>query len=791
MHTVRQSKDSLCLMEKRPAKCFEEAYPIGNGAQGAVVYGGTQNERLSLNDDTLWTGYPCEDRFRGDGKASLERAKKNILKGDYAAATTELTKNFGCYTSAAYMPLGDLTIAFTGVSDKVSGYRRVLDLSRALVSVRYWRGELGYTVRAFASNPDHAIVYRIEARQKDGTPAPVISLSAGFNSQLYSKVYTNGALLYLEGECPVAARQGIELTDRKTQYFDEPERRGVRFMAIADILTDGKKKNDLNAISVQNATYCEIRVLMATSFNGYQKHPFTEGRDYRGACAVLQQKLAEKPYEDMLRAHVRDHARFFNRVALNLGSNGRANVPTSTRMRQFSAGEADLALPALLFNFGRYLTVAASREGSQATNLQGIWNEKYEAPWHANYTVNINLQMNYFPTLTVGLPEMYEPLLRLIGEVSEMGKETAQVLYGADGWCCHHNTDLWRFTQPVLGSAQYSFWNAAGGWLCHHLVEYYEYTLDQQFLKQTAYPIIREAVRFYLSQLVTINGYRVAFPATSPENSFLVDGGRASVSETTEMTMAILRELFGNYLKITDILGAEDDITPKVREELPRFLPTLIASDGGIMEWYPEKQERDVRHRHLSHLYAFYPARAYHPATDPALCAACKKSLEKKGRETVGWSLAWRAALYAVLGDGAAAFAYVRDQLHLTQDTSVRYSGGGGSYANLFGACPPFQIDSNFGITAAIAEMLLQSDLDTVHLAPALPAEWGNISVSGLCAKGKRRVSFTVCGGKLTECEITGSMPKKVLVAGKEATPFFSKSKNGCYLHTPIDIITR
>ena len=265
------------------------------------------------------------------------------------------------------------------------------------------------------------------------------------------------------------------------------------------------------------------------------------------------------------------------------------------------------------------------------------------------------------------------------------------------------------------------------------------------------------------------------FPSTSPENTFAVDGVRVAVSETTEMTMAILRELFANYLNVCKILDLEDDITPTVREALPRLLPTRIASDGRVMEWYREKQDYDIRHRHLSQLYGFYPAHAYRPDNAPELCEACRRSIEAKGRKTVGWSLAWRSCLYAALGDGEMAYAFLQDQLRLTDDTNVAYSGGGGSYPNLFGACPPFQIDSNFGITAAIVEMLLQSDMDTVHVIPALPAAWSDVSVRGLRAKGKRKISFTVRGGELVACRIEGGKPNKILLAGKDMTAAFDE----------------
>lgn len=775
----RQSKDTYQLMERRPAGCFEEAYPIGNGSQGAMIYGGTDKECISLNDDTLWTGYPYEKRFRGDHQASLARAKEAVLQGDLAGATREIDANFSGYASAAYLPLGDLCITYATGTGKVSGYRRVLDLKRAVVSARYQRGGVTYTVTAFASHPDKAIIYRIEAQDASGAPAPAISLSAGFRSQLYARAYTENGLLYLDGECPVTSEQTTWYTERKTQYYDEPERRGVRFMAIAEILTDGGRFDQLNTWQISGATYCEFRISMASSFAGYEKHPFTEGRDYRTICSKMQAALSQKPYVALLRAHVRDHARYFNRVKLDLGGKHKSGLPTSTRMRRFGAGEEDNALPALLFNFGRYLTIAGSRPGSQPLNLQGIWNDKYAAPWHGNYTLNINLEMNYFPTLAVALPEMYQPLLRLIEDVANTGRETARVMYGADGWCCHHNTDLWRFTQPVCGLTNYSFWNLAGGWLCHHLTEYYDYTLDKSFLEKTAYPIMREAIRFYLSQLVTMDGYRILFPATSPENFYEYKGEPTPLSETTEMSMAILRELFSNYLRVCDILGCEDELTATVKEELAHLLPTRIGKDGCVMEWYRDLPELEVQHRHLSHLYALYPAQTLRPENDPTLCEAYRRSLEKKGRKTVGWSLAWRASLYAMLGDGEAAYSFVRDQLNVVTETGISYTGGGGSYTNLFGACPPFQIDSNFGITAAIAEMLLQSDSDTLHLMPALPAAWGNVRLTGLRAKGNRQVSYTACNGSLASCTIHGSMPTRILVAGRDMTDRFVTDKNG------------
>lgn len=782
MKNFRQSMDSLKLMEHRSAACFNEAYPIGNGSLGAMIYGDTENERIGLNHDTLWTGYPRTEDFAGDGKKSLDRAKEMLLKGNYLGAEKEISDNFGSYASEAYLPLGELTISMPK-AQKIKQYRRTLDLKKALARVEYKRDNIRYSVASFVSAPDNVIIYRIEAHNGNGDLSDTINLTVGAQSRLYSKTYTENGFLYMEGECPVTSEQNIKRTDRKTQYFDTPKKRGIRFICIADIITDGKKTDMMNSISIRNASFCEIRICIETSFNGYDRHPYTDGRDYRNICSKKCDSLSSKSYDEILRAHVKDHSEYWGRVSLELGSDNKSNIPTSERLRRFECGERDRALPVLLFNFGRYLTIASSRKGSQATNLQGIWNDKYMPPWHSNYTVNINTQMNYWPTLAVGMTEMYEPLIRLIQELAEAGRITADTFYGADGWCCHHNTDIWRHTQPVpvKGYPQCFFWNGSGGWLCRHLYEYYEYTLDRDFLRNTAYPIIREAVKFYLSQLITLDGYRIVFPSTSPENAFLHNGERASISETTEMTMAIVRELFSSYIKVCDILGIKDELGEKVKGELPNLLPPCISSDGRVLEWYGERIEKDKNHRHISHLYAFYPSHCYRPDNAPELCEACSRSLEVRGDGGTGWGLAWKACLYAALGNGKKAYDLIKKQLRLCED-NTNNSNGGGVYTNMFGSCPPFQIDSNFGTTAAIAEMLLQSDMDTLHIIPAIPDEWDNISVKGLCAKGKRSVSFTVRNGELAECEISGSIPSKIIVAGGDMTDKFIHNEKGCCL---------
>ena len=777
MEKILRATDSLKITDKKPAVFWDEAYPIGNGSKGAMIFGGTYRETICLNDDTLWSGYPM-DRFKGKGKASLDRVKQLVREGKYAEADKEASENFSCYASQSYMPLGDVIIEFAPSKEKVSRYTRALDLASAVCTSEYCRGGVRYKAVSFASHPANAIIYRIEA-SKNGERANSINASLKLTSKLLSRSYAKGKTLYLEGECPVTSGQNIERTDRKTLYFDEPEKRGIRFMATAEILTDGAAITRDDSIKVENAGYIEIRITDATSFNGYKKHPFTEGKNYLKECENLKNALSGIDHSRLMQEHIKDYSRYFSRVAIDLGTSGKASVPTKDRMLRYAQGEEDKALPALLFNFGRYLTIAASRKGSEAMNLQGIWNSHFAAPWHSNYTVNINTEMNYFPTLAVGLKEMYQPLLRLIEEIADAGSATAKRQYGADGWCCHHNTDIWRHTEPVSGQATWLFWNGAGGWFCHHLMEYYEYTLDKKFLKEKARPIMEGAAKFYLSQLETVDGYRVLFPSTSPENRYLCDGGSSAVSETTEMSMAIVRELFGNYVKVCDILGETDETLEQIKTELPQLMPTKIGSDGRILEWYGEHEEREVHHRHVSHLYSLHPAHAITPEKTPELADACRKTLETRGDDGTGWSLAWKSNFFARLRDGDHVLSLIKRQLRLQEPMDTVRMGGGGTYPNLFCAHPPFQIDGNFGALSGMTEMFLQSEIDAIHILPALPAEFENVGVKGLKAKGNRSVTIKVRDGKLIYCKITGSAPERITVRGEDMTDKFLPVSDG------------
>jgi alpha-L-fucosidase 2 len=439
-------------------------------------------------------------------------------------------------------------------------------------------------------------------------------------------------------------------------------------------------------------------------------------------------------------------------VKIDLCTYNTEDIPTDERLLEFNSGKSDRGLWSLLFNYGRYLTIAGSRDGSEAMNLQGIWNDSLTPRWSSNYTVNINTQMNYYPTLMIDLPEMTKPLIKLIREISITGKETARELYHAEGFVCHHNTDLWRHTTPIPGKALWSFWNMASGWLCRHLYDYYVYTLDTEFLSNTAYPIMKKAAAFYLDMLTDDgNGSLIISPSTSPENGFITERGPCGVSKTATLSMSIIKELFGNVEKCAEILSISDDVTNRIKTVTPHLLPFKTGRNGALLEWYDEEKEVDVHHIHISHLYALHPAKLITDDT-PLLQEAARKTLKKRGDEGTGWSFSWKINFWARLKDGNHALRLINMQL---RPAWVR-SSGGGTYQNMFNAHPPFQIDGNFGATSGICEMLLQSDEKTIELLPALPDEWRDGRIEGIRAMNNIKASIEWKNGALVHYKLTG-----------------------------------
>ena len=736
------------LWYKQAAQKWTEALPLGNGRFGAMVYGKQETEIISLNEDTLWSGYP---RYKGPrNKAETWRRIRALAEGgNFTDAQTLFEDEIASPWTQAYLPLGDINLTLNH-NDSVE-YQRSLDLDTAVASVSYKSGGIHYTREIFTSAADNCMVVHLSA-DKSGS----INCELSLQCKLRSAVSVNGKFLSLDGLAPTNIKPHYLQEPDPVFYSEKDEEKGMRFtLMVLPVVNGGKCIFENNRIVISGADSVILLVNGETSFTKCYVNPFFHGKDEKTACRMVLEKAAAKTYNDLLKNHIDDYQRLYSRLTLDLGENENASLPTDVRLRQFSEQKNDPALYTLLFQFGRYLLIAGSRPGTRATNLQGIWNEESCPPWSSNYTVNINTQMNYWPCFPCALEETQLPLIDLIKEISVSGRETAAEIYGAPGIVAHHNVDIWATTWPMgnhkQGSCEYSAWNLSIAWFCAHLFERYEYTLDRNFLEETAYPIMKEAALFINSLLSEDeNGHLWFCPSTSPENTFIIDGKRFNMARTATMSMAIIRELFSNCVKAANILGTDSEFADELQKKLPLLFPFQIGSQGQLLEWDREYEEADPRHRHISHLYGLHPGSQIRPDETPELAAACAKSLELRGDNGTGWSLAWKVNMWARLCHGNRALAILNNQLRLVEEGGANHSGGGGTYANMFCAHPPFQIDGNYGISAGFAEMLLQNTPRGIHLLPALPDSWLKGSVRGLRAKGRITVDITWDGGKVT-----------------------------------------
>ena len=731
------------LWYNKPAYAFEESLPLGNGKLGALVYGGANNDSIQLNDITLWTGVPVNPNEGGEAYKWIPKIREALFKEDYKTADS-LQHYVQGHNSEFYQPLGMINIKDCNQGE-FTDYYRELSLDNSLATVRYRRNGIQYTKEYFASHPDKMIAIKLSASQKRAINSD-ISLTSLIPHQ-------------------VKASRG-QLT--MTGHVLGDEANSTHYCAMLQVKnTDGKVWASDSVLHLKDVSEAIIYLINETSYNGFDKHPVKEGAPYIENVADDAWHLANFTYDEFKQRHIADYKKLFDRVSLSLkGAKFDATRPTDRQLLAYSDNhESNPYLEKLYFQYGRYLLISSSRTKGVPANLQGLWAPALYSPWRGNYTININLEENYWPAEVTNLPELVAPVDGLVKGMSVTGRHNAQHFYGIDkGWCAGHNTDAWAMSNPVgtgNESPQWSNWAMGGAWLVETLWDHYDYTRDTEYLRTTAYPLMKGATDFLLAWLIP-NPHNpnelITAPCTSPEADYITDKGyRGSSFYGGTADLAIIRELFKNTIKGAKALGIDSDYQQQLQVALNRLRPYHIGKRGNLLEWYHDWDDQDWHHRHQSHLLGLYPFHQISVNKTPELAAAATKTLEIKGDNSTGWSTGWRINLWARLHRADKAYQIYRKLLTYVSPEVYKDSKhrSGGTYPNLFDAHPPFQIDGNFGGTAGVCEMLMQCDGETMNLLPALPQEWKTGEMKGLKTRGNYGVSFAWNNGKLTRASIS------------------------------------